>query len=331
MIYWLSGALLPFIIGVVLAYLMAPMTKYLERITNNHTFSAILSVSIACGIIFASFALIVPVFVSQLYVLYRNMVAIDPKMVQNWLSAFNFFHELPLYSQKILNDIFNSIPQQAARFLALFLESLVSYTGKAALELLLIIIISPFTAFYLLRDRKNIENALLKLVPSKYTGVIFSIVKAIDFVFTNFIRGQLLVAFILTIYHIILFLALGFEAPIGLGIIVGLCALVPYVGTIISFVFILLLSFAQFSSHWTILFVLIGLSIAQICDMLFLRPKFVGQKLGLHPILAIMSIIISASVFGIIGMFLAIPLTVLIVTFIRFLLDQYQLCFVKSR
>lgn len=325
--YWLYDPLSPFLFGAVLAYCLSPVLRYLKLIVKSDVICIVLSLLIALCIMILFFGIITPVLLEQFHTLYSNVMEINHKISTGLLNKFAFFDVLPEYIQSAVRNAINEIPISLSIWVSKSFESWVWYTSHTAIKVLLVCSVSPFTAFYLLRDKQQIQNNVTALIPQRYQALLNSIAYAIDYVFVNFIRGQMLISGILTIYFIVCCAVFCFHAPIGLGIIMGLFSLIPYAGAVIIFMLVLVLALVKFSFYTSIFVITVIVGLSQLLDIFLLRPKFMGEKLGLHPVFTVMSILVSASLFGLIGMFLAIPLTVLLMMVIKLLVNKYKLSF----
>lgn len=330
-VYWLRMALLPFCIGGVLAYLLTPLMAFFRRFLQNSTCCVLLSLFITiCGMtLFVCF--VTPVLLEQFRAIYQSISSSSQKIESRLLAEFFSVERMPEYVQNMIHNMVNEIPLLISTWASNIFENSVSYISHTAIDFILIISVAPFTAFYLMRDGKAIGAQLAALIPEQYKRLMLKIVYAIDYVFVNFMRGQLLISSTLTVYFIICFFVMGFHTAIGLGIIMGCLSLIPYAGVVAMVISCFLLCLLKFSLYTAVLIVAVVVGFSQTLDIFVLRPKLMGEKLGLHPVITVMSIIVSANLFGVVGMFLAIPLTVLLMMAIKPLVSRYKLLFVCAK
>lgn len=328
-VYQLYDVLLPFFIGAFLAYIMLPFCVKVQRIVKFRSIASLITITIALLLLGGFFKFVIPAFFEQIKSLYSIISAVNPNVLISKIQDWQIFQMLPEETKDMMNNLIASSPSQITTFLSFFIKQVLNSTSLA-LETLLIIVIAPFTAFYLLRDEHIIEDALVQLVPKKYKGKTLDIANYVNSVFLSFLKGQIYISLIMCVYYSVTFYLIGLNTAISLGIIVGILSFIPYAGTIIGILLVALIGIIQFGVADELLYVAIALSVGHFAESLYLSPKILGDKLGLYPLVTVMSVLISAHLFGLIGMFFALPLTVLIMMFIKFLVNKYKLRFVED-
>ncbi len=196
------------------------------------------------------------------------------------------------------------------------------HSGMAALNLLLLILITPVVAFYLLRDWDRLTARLDVFLPREHAGVIRQQLGIIDRTLAGFVRGQLNVCLMATYYAIGLSLA-GLKFGIVIGLITGLLVIFPYVGLLLGMSVGLAVAFFQFDSTAPIAAVLAVFVFGQMMEGYVITPKLVGERVGLHPVWIIFGMLSGAALFGLVGVLLAVPATAVIGVLIRFALGRY--------
>lgn len=328
-IYALYSVLLPFIVGAILSYFLSPLEHQIRKIIKNKSISAMLALIIAGAIIYGVFRFIAPVFYTQLLILYKNITSIDSNSLSAWLDDLNIFDILPDYIQNAIKQSLQDISTEVTKIISEITKTLINSTSTA-INFIMILILAPFTAYYLLKDAESIKRNSINLIPTHYKKDILYFMQNVDSVFLNFLKGQCAVSMILGVYYISSFYIIKFTTPISLGVIVALFTFIPYAGTIISVVLILLLTFLQFGTWYSFIAVSIIFGIGHFLEIMILAPKLLGNRLGLHPLITIISVLVNAKLFGFIGMFFALPLTVLIIMIIKLLTEEYSKHFVKN-
>ena len=172
-----------------------------------------------------------------------------------------------------------------------------------------LLIITPIVTWYILRDWDKIIKKIEKNIPIVNKRKLNKNINEIDNILSIYFRGQFLVSIFLAIYYIISFFVLDIEYFLFLGLLAGILSLLPVIGILISLIITLFLAFLQFYNYYYILYVLLIFAFAQLIESNILTPKIIGKKLGLHPVIVILSIVIFGSLFGIFGIFFAIPIT----------------------
>src|SRR5690606_34210818 len=190
-------------------------------------------------------------------------------------------------------------------------------------NLLALLFITPIVAFFLLRDWDDIVGRLDKWLPRPWAGVIREQAALIDETLAGFVRGQALVCLFLGTFYAVVLTVVGLDFGITIGLITGILSFIPYVGTTFGFVTSIAVAFAQFS-EWLPILLVAGLFIAgQAIEGNFLTPKLVGDRVGLHPVWVIFALLAAGSLFGFVGVLLAIPVAAVIGVLARFVLGRY--------
>lgn len=312
-LYFLSDVLLPFFIGIFVAYLLDPLVDRLEKLKLGRGISSFIILSIFFCFIIALLLIIVPILLSQSREFFENFPSVVIKL-QEWKKNI-----ITYSSENIINipksDIVNSLSSNVTSTLNVFLNNIL----KSSLELLNILgilVITPIVSWYILKDWDNLCVFIKKKIPSKHIKKADNIITDIDKILSSYFRGQLLVIIFLSLYYCIFFSILGLNYSILVGFFTGFLAFVPIIGIVFSFIIVSLLAFLQFVDYMSIIYVALIFIIAQILESYLLTPALIGNKLGLHPLVIILSIFCFGFLFGIIGIIFAIPMLSIISIFL---------------
>ena len=311
--YYLGASARPFIIGFALAYILNPLVRWLIRLGFNRlvaTLSVVLVFFFGIGaVIFAS----APFLVSNISELLRAL----PGLVQQLQGRFG---QLILWAEGKFGMKINlaeatsniSLTQFASTAIDWFTSSLQSFgtTGKALMNSIEILLIVPFAVFYFLVDWERLTRALRRSVPIAMRRSVFSLTRDIDAMIGGFFRGQVIVCFMLGAFYTIALWAIGLRYGVAIGIVSGLLAFIPYLGTATCLVLSFGVGIAQFWPDWSML-IAIGAIIGagQFLEGNFLTPYFVGRHVGLHPLTLMFGLIAMGSLYGFVGLLLSVPLT----------------------
>jgi predicted PurR-regulated permease PerM len=325
MLLWLLGEILmPFVAGMVLAYLLDPLANRLERIGIRRTISGLLIIGVFLLTFVVLVLLIVPILSDQLTSFIQNIPAYinrlqalvsDPS--RPWLSKLVGGHLGD--GDKTMSDVVS----QGAGWLTAFLKSLWS-GGRALLSLFSLIVVTPVVAFYLIHDWPHIVAALDGCLPRQHRDTIRAIAGEIDAAIAGFIRGQTGVCIILGSFYAVALTLTGLNFGLLIGVISGLITFIPYVGSTTGLVLAVGVAVAQFWPDWTaILVVLAVFLVGQFLEGYVLAPKLVGESIGLHPVWLMFALLAFSYLFGFVGLLVAIPLAAAIGVLVRFALRQY--------
>ncbi|MDP4230102.1 MAG: AI-2E family transporter [Bacteroidota bacterium] len=319
----LASLLFPFIIGLLIAYLFNPLVSRIDiRWKVARGWSSLAIVFILCGIIFLLGLFLIPRIVVQLQAL---LTTITDYFQQSTLTLDetgirNFFLSIGL-SQKYVDQYVTGqlIPQlkslyaELPRITIAILSAIPGYAAR-----LLDLIIIPIAAVYFLKDWNTMIESIQSLIPQRHRLPFIATFRNIDKVLYGYIRGQSIVAITIGTLAAIVFMIIGIPYSALLGIVIAFLDLIPFIGLIMSIVVveavILLTMPITFSTIASGVLVIAGL---HTFENYYLGPKIVGKGVGIPPILIIISIFIFGYFMGFLGMIIAVPLTGVILLFVR--------------
>lgn len=318
-IYTLSPVLMPFVAGMILAYLLDPLVDRVEKIGIRRSFSTffVLTIFFVCSV--GSSLLLLPVILNQL----SNLTSFLPTLISN-LEPF-IRQARSLVDNAIKADNNNQLPLPVADILNWaggFLTEIIS-SSLAFANLLSLIIITPIVAFYLLRDWDLIINKVKSWMPIAQKVRIVEQVSKVDRSLSALVRGQGTVCLILALYYSVSLTAVGLQFGILIGIFSGIVSFIPFVGAILGAIFSIGFSIIQFDTYTPIFFVAGIFLVGQVVEGNFLTPKLIGEAVGLHPVWVIFALLTGATLFGFLGVLLALPIAVVVAVLIRFSLSSY--------
>ena len=318
-IYTLSPVLMPFVAGMILAYLLDPLVDRVEKIGIRRSFSTffVLTIFFVCSV--GSSLLLLPVILNQL----SNLTSFLPTLISN-LEPF-IRQARSLVDHAIKADSSNQLPLPVADILNWaggFLTEVIS-GSLAFANLLSLIIITPIVAFYLLRDWDLIIKKVKSWMPIAQKVRIVEQVSKVDRSLSALVRGQGTVCLILALYYSVSLTAVGLQFGILIGIFSGIVSFIPFVGAILGGIFSIGFSIIQFDTYTPIFFVAGIFLVGQVVEGNFLTPKLIGEAVGLHPVWVIFALLTGATLFGFLGVLLALPIAVVVAVLIRFSLSSY--------
>ena len=322
-VYLLRSILLPFVLGIAVAYFLDPVADWLERRRLSRTLAAaLLTVAFLVGVgLF--FALLVPLLQSQL---------------------FGFVGRIPAYAEMfrvvaedLLSIVQANLSEEAVARLREAAGGLAAATvswlgdavlglwsgGLALLNLLSLVVITPIVAFYLLRDWDRIVSRIDGWLPRDHAGTIREQVKLVDETLAGFVRGQGLVCLGLGTFYAVALSIVGLDFAVIVGLGTGLISFVPYFGMLVGLCASVGMAFAQFDSWQPVAIVAAIFAVGQIVEGNFVTPKLVGDRVGLHPVWMIFALLAGGALFGFLGVLLAVPAAATIGVLVRFLVSRY--------
>ena len=319
-----SGILLPFIMGMALAYLLDPIADGLER-SGMSRFWATITIVILSVLVFTLVGLtLIPLLVSQLSDFLENLPAYAAQ-----LEAFGdrFLRtDIGRYlgTQQEGGGIDQWVSQGAA-WAASVLGS-VWAGGRAVIGAVSIVVVTPVVAFYLLYDWDRMLARLDALLPRQHADTIRALGRDVDKAIAGFIRGQGAVCLILGLFYAIALSAVGLNFGFLIGSVAGVISFIPYVGSIVGFFLSVGVALVQFWPDWIWIVAVAGIfAVGQFLEGNILQPRLVGSSIGVHPVWLMFALFAFGSLFGFVGVLLAVPVTAAIGVLVRFAVERYRM------
>jgi predicted PurR-regulated permease PerM len=330
LLFMVRSMLLPFVAGLVVAYFLDPIVDKLESKGVPRTAATAM-------VTFVFFALLIFAAI-MLYPVLQNQV-------------LGFAANAPLYVERIRAVIWPAVEEGLAALNMAGIEipqgddvreAAVSYAGEvmawagsvlrrfwsgglALFNVLSLLFITPIVAFYLLRDWDNMVKIVDGLLPRDNAAIIREQLGLVDQAIAGFVRGQAMVAMTLGLIYAIGWSISGLEFGLALGLGTGVMAFIPYVGAAIGFCVALLVALGQFGTDFAPLAMIIGtFAVGQTLDAGFLTPKLVGGRVGLHPVWVVFALLAGATLFGFVGVLIAVPAAAAMGVITRFAAGRYR-------
>jgi predicted PurR-regulated permease PerM len=321
----LRDALLPFIAGLVLAYLLDPAADRLQRMGFSRLVATIL---ILCLVLFAfllALVLLAPLIGNQLAAFIAKLPGTVERLQELIASQGGPLIE-HLGGSAAIEEARKSVGDiagQAAKWAGTVLGSIWS-GGQAVAALVSLLVITPVVAFYLLNDWDKMVHTIDGWLPLPYRETIRSLASEMDNAIAGFIRGQALVCLLLGSFYAVGLSMLGVNFGALIGIISGVLSFIPYVGSLTGLLLSVGVAAVQFWPDWTMPLAALGVFAAgQFVEGNILSPKLVGKSIGLHPVWLMFALVAFGSLFGFVGLLVAVPLAAMIGVLARFALKQY--------
>ena len=326
---YLSDVLAPFVVAFAFAYLLNPIATYLQRKTKHRFIAVALTLFGFAAILTAVVAVVVPRVVAELSGLSRFIADHAKKGPEYWDQAKAQLSPevIDLLRDFVQSDAMQDLATFAVPRIAPGVWGLVTGTFSIVVALMTGVIMLMYLAL-LLMDFRRVENSWKDYLPPRHRETIVEFLLDFDAALSRYFRGQVIVACLVGILFSIGFSIVGIRLAIVLGLFIGLLNMVPYLQTVAivpAFLLALLRYLEQGSGFWWYMIgVALVFAIVQIIQDGFLVPKIVGDVTGLRPALVMLSIFVWGKLLGFVGLVLAIPLTVLAVTYYERLLASQR-------
>lgn len=319
-LWQLGDVVLPFILGGAIAYFMDPVADRLEDMGFSRTAATAIITVVALLVFVIMVLAVVPTLVSQA----TSLVQIAPQLARDLLTFVNERFPQMLNPDSAVSQTLQAIGEQIqSRGGALLQSALTSAAGLVNVLLLLVIV--PVVAFYLLLDWDNMVAKVDELLPRDHAPVIRRLAKDVDTVLAGFVRGMGTVCLILGTYYAVALMLVGLQFGLVVGAIAGLITFIPYVGALVGGALAIGLGLFQFWGDWVSLGLVGVIFVAgQMIEGNYLTPKLVGSSVGLHPVWLLFALSLFGSLFGFVGMLVAVPVAAAIGVLVRYASDQYR-------
>jgi predicted PurR-regulated permease PerM len=323
-LWLLSPVLLPFVAGIVLAYLLNPLARRLELIGIHRAVAGLVIIVLALAALIVLVLLLAPILANQLsafidklpdYVTRLQMLIADPSHA--WLAKI-LGERLPDAGKSI-----GELVTQGAGWIAAFLRSLWS-GGQVLVSLLSLMVVTPVVAFYLLCDWDRMIAAIDNWVPRHQRETVRRLAREIDAAIAGFVRGQSSICLILSAYYAVALALTGLNFGFLIGFVAGVLSFIPYVGSLTGLVVAIGVAIAQFWPNWMVIVAILAIFlVGQLLEGYVLAPKLVGARIGVHPVWLMFALFAFGYLFGFVGLLVAVPLAAAIGVLVRFALRQY--------
>lgn len=320
----LQSILLPFVAGMIIAYALNPAADRLVRLGVRRSVASAVIVALLIVILAVALVFLVPVLVSQVDQLasvlpgeLERLKLMIEATARQWLG--NRFGDFQTGLDKAAADL-----AQNWAALAAVVASSVWSQGLALVNFVALLLITPLVVFYLLIDWHPMLDRIDGWLPRDHKHTIRRLAAEINDAIAAFIRGQGLVCVILGIVYAIGLTWAGLRYGLLIGLATGLLSFVPFVGWALGLIVAGSLAAVQFWPDALPLLKVAGVfALGQALDAGFLSPKIVGSRIGLHPVWLIFALFVFSSLFGFVGVLVAVPLAAAISVLVRFALELY--------
>ncbi|MHB1217991.1 MAG: AI-2E family transporter [Alphaproteobacteria bacterium] len=319
----LREVLMPFLIGAAAAYLLDPVVVWLQRFGWSRALSTTVICVVFAGVVAGVIFVIAPLLYEQIV----TLIGALPELVSRAIAILqSSLHEFtarlsPEQYEKIQETV-GGRAGEALSWLASLLGGVWS-GGLAVISIISLVFITPLVTFYLMRDWPKVVASIDRCLPRDQAGTIRAVLADIDRALAGFIRGQALVCLFLGVAYAIALTIAGLQFALLLGILIGVLAVIPIVGTAIGAVACIGLAIIQFGTWEGVLTIAAIFAVIQAFEGNILQPKLVGDRVGLHPLWIVFALMAGGALMGFIGVLVAVPAAAAIGVLARFGVSRY--------
>lgn len=309
LVYMVRGILWPFLLSALLAYLLNPLVNYFELFGIKRMIVVVGLYIGVIAVIAGGLVLVVPNIVHQSVTLNQKLPEYTEQvkgitLVWQW----NIENRFPMIKEK---DIFNKAVRAAQDYLSDFLSRLPGYITNI-FSLFALLFIVPFATFFFIVDGKRAMTSLYRNLPPHYIETVLSLISEIDESLGRYIRYQLIEASFVGLLSIIGLMILGVNYALLIGILAGLANMIPYFGPFVGMIAGIGVGFIQFKTLTIVIQVFVLFTLVQFIDNNFIQPIVLSKGTNLHPMVIFFAVMAGAKVLGVLGMFIAVPVAVMI-------------------
>ncbi|MFX0541374.1 AI-2E family transporter [Roseovarius sp. S4756] len=320
-VLWVLGdVILPFVVGAAIAYFLDPVADRLERLGLNRAMSVAV-ITVLCLLVFIAMTLlVVPTLVNQATALIDSAPELTRKLQVFANKHFPDIADADSALRQSLTAIGETIQERGGQMLEAVLGSV-----SSLISVLVLFVVVPVVAIYLLYDWDRMVARIDDLLPREHAPVIRYLAGEIDATMSGFIRGMGTVCLILGTYYAVALMLAGLQFGLVVGFAAGLLTFIPYVGALVGGILAIGLALFQFWGDWLqIGLVAVIFVLGQTIEGNILTPKLVGSSIGLHPVWLIFALTVFGTLFGFVGMLVAVPVAAAIGVLARYAIGRYK-------
>lgn len=319
-LWFLGDVILPFVVGGAIAYFLDPVADRLEKFGLSRVFATTIISLVVLMIVVLAALVVIPLLIAQTTDLFQAAPEIFRQLQVFLIDRFPDLMDQSSPLRQSLVSVGETLQARGAELLNTVLSSAVGVVNA-----LVFLVVVPVVAFYMLLDWDNMVARVDELLPRDHRKVIRKLATEIDQTLAGFIRGQGTVCLILGTFYAIALMVIGLQFGLVVGLIAGLLTFIPYVGALVGGALSVGLALFQFwGDWWMIVAVALVFQVGQVVEGNVLTPKLVGSSVGLHPVWLIFALSAFGTVFGFVGLLVAVPIAAMIGVLVRFVLSQYK-------
>ena len=320
----LAPVLMPFLLAMVVAYALHPLVERWALRRVPRWLGAGIAISLLMLVLLAVVLLIVPVITAQLPLLRDQVPALLDRANEFIVPlAARFGIDLQIDTAQVREWLKQVVTGHESQLIGGLLSSL-RIGGSALAAVVGNLFLMPIVAYYLLLDWNNLVERTKSLIPPRWRASVQSFLDETDEVLGQYLRGQLLVMGLLAVFYAVALALVGLNLALPIGVFTGLAVFVPYLGFGVGLVLALLAALLEFQTLLGVALVAAVYGVGQVVESLYLTPRLLGERIGLHPIAVIFALLAFGHLFGFVGVLIALPASAVLLVAIRRLRQRYM-------
>lgn len=326
LLWLLRDMLLPFAAGLAVAYFFDPVVDRVQRWGASRAIATTFVVGMFTVVAAAALLAIAPLIVEQATAFAGKLPEYTARLIARLQPLIEPLQERFGVDAGSIADVEKAVAARAGeilQFLGRVLGGLLTQ-GFALVSVLALLFLTPVVAFYLLRDWDLIIAKVDAWLPVAHAPVLRELAGKADAAIAGYVRGQAMVCLCLAIFYSVGLMVVGLDFGLVIGLIAGAISFIPFVGTWVGGFMAIGMALAQFPPDWVGVGKVVAVfAIGQVLEGNVLAPKLVGDSVGLHPVWIMFALLAGGSLFGFVGVLVAVPVAAVLGVLVRFFLGQY--------
>ena len=323
-IWIFKSVLTPFVLGIVIAYLLNPLVKRFSTKGIKRTTSTIIILSVFFIFTTALIIITAPILAKESAEFIDAFPGYMDKifeMIQPYIAQLQ-----EIMGEGYVTDIKTFMKENASKLLSYSggIAGGLAAGGQVVMGFITTLVLTPLVAFYMMKEWPAITDWVENLIPRDKEKMIKDLIHQIDVKLSGFIRGQLTVAFFLGLIYATALTIAGLNYGFLIGITAGFLSIIPLVGSTLGLLVSVIVAWFQAGEINYVLIIAAIFVVGQIVEGNILSPKLLGDSVGLHPLWILFALMAGGSLFGILGMLIAVPVAAVVGVLLSFTIMQYK-------
>ncbi len=316
--------LMPFATGFAIAYVLAPPVTRIEAWGVRRSLASLCVLAVFLLGLALIMLILVPLIQGQIVQLITRVPNLV-RALQDQLGQLILLlqEHLPAEDVSKVRDVLNAKLAEAMTWLAGLVQGMIT-SSLAILNILSLVVVTPIVTFFLLRDWEKMVAQIDSYLPRQSLETVRGQVRLVSDTLVGFVHGQALICLILAIYYSVALTLAGLASGIALGLLIGILGIIPLLGVTTGFILAIGLAASQFGTFSAILTVCGIFVVGQLAEANVLTPKLLGDRVHLHPVWVIFALFAGGTLYGFVGVLVAVPAAAVIGVLARFALSSYR-------
>ncbi|HEX5454176.1 MAG TPA: AI-2E family transporter [Stellaceae bacterium] len=319
-----QGILMPFATGFALAYILAPAVARMERWGIARSLASLAVLILFLLAVALILFILVPLIQGQVVQLIGRVPTLARTLQDQLGNLIQLLQEhLPAEDVSKVRDLVGAKLAEALTWIAGLVQGVIT-SSFAILNIISLVVVTPIVTFFLLRDWEKMVAHIDSCLPRQSLETVRGQARLISDTLVGFVHGQAIVCLILAVYYGVALSLAGLDSGLALGLLIGVLGIIPFLGAATGFLLSISLAASQYGTWSEIIIVGAIFAVGQLAEANFLTPKLIGDRVHLHPVWVIFALFAGGTLYGFIGVLIAVPAAAVIGVLARFALARYR-------